>query len=168
MQKVVFILILIAFLVVPCYSVPIVISTGSPVTVSSVYSSYVGSNLTDGNINVGWNASTYSGWAQIDLGTPSMLAKAIYYAGATSSTETFSLYIDNVLIETKTLYIPVSSIIPVEFDFADRLGRYVQINISAASSWVYGAEFEIYGELPEPSTWIFLGLALGFIAIKKI
>lgn len=153
-------------LLAPAYSASLVISTGKSVTVSDYYSVYYGSYLTDGNMGTSWNGNTYNSWAQIDLGSTMSLDKAIYYAGAgPSSSETFGLYIDNVLVASQSVYIPTGSLTPVIFDFPDQVGRYVKITISAASSWVAAAEFEVYSAVPEPATW--LCFALFFAAFLK-
>ena len=168
-MKAIFYTLLVLLFLVSANADSIVVSTGKSVTGSGWYSVYSFANLTDGNLSVGWNAGGFSGWAQVDLGESILLDKAIFYSGAgPSSNETFSLYIDSVLVQTITMYIPQGNLVPVEFDFSDRIGRYVQINISATSSWVAGNEFEIYSTIPEFSSIFFLGIVLFAFFLRRL
>ena len=154
------------------YSSSVRISDYKPVSASSYYSTYVPSNLTDLTQSTGWNAGGFSGWATIDLQSMfTSINRVIFYSNAyPSSSETFTLYIDNQYIDAKTVYIQTGTYTPVQFDFAEVTGRYVKMSITSAESWVAGREFEVYRQetIPEPATVILLGLSvLGIRFFKK-
>ncbi|MEW6536611.1 MAG: PEP-CTERM sorting domain-containing protein [Candidatus Auribacterota bacterium] len=137
------------------YCAEVLVSRGKPVTANGYYQAYYPSNLTDGISWTYWNANGYSGWAQIDLGESILLSKVSYYAYMyPGSTGTTSLYIDDVLVQSINVNVPSATDKLYTFDFADRTGRYVRLNLSASSSWISSSEIEVFVDRTTEWTYI--------------
>ncbi|MCU1470038.1 MAG: coagulation factor 5/8 type domain protein [Glaciihabitans sp.] len=160
------------------------LAAGRPATSSSSNSSYVASNVTDGNTSSYWESANgaFPQWAQVDLGASTSVNKVtLNLPPATAwSTRTQTLSVQGStdgssfsnLVGSSTYTFDPATGNTVTIPFTAANARYVRINITANSGWAAGqlSELQVFGgggTTPPPTNAI-LGFTPGSLAFGSV